>query len=98
MHEHGLARELWPQLKRIAHEKGFSMVTGVEMVVGMLHGVTAEFLAHSFEHAFEGTGFEGASVKISIVDPGEQFTTPGQDDSRVAGGWELLVVRMEGET
>ena len=96
MHEHGLARELWPQLQGIARGKGLDRVDRVDMIVGMLHGVSADFLAHSFEHAFEGSNFEGAAVTIEIVDPGQEFTPPGSNEPTQATGWELLVVRLEG--
>ena len=98
MHEHGLARDLWPQLEQIATTKGFATVTRVEMVVGMLHGVTGEFLSHSFEHVFEGTSFAGAAVAIRVVDPGEEFAPPNQDEPVTANGWELFVTGMEGTT
>ena len=97
MHEHGLAKELWPQLQQIARAKGFAKVTRVKMTVGMLHGVAAEFLAHSFEHAFEGTDFEGAEMDITIVDPQQEFTPPGAAESMTATGWELLITTIEGE-
>lgn len=97
MHEHRLAKELWPQLKQLAEDKGFKKVTRVEMTVGMLHGVAADFLAHSFEHAFEGTGFEGAEMEITIVDPGQQFTLPGDNKQTTATGWELTITSIEGE-
>lgn len=97
MHEHGLARELWPQLKGIAETKGLRRVDRVEMIVGLLHGVTAELLAHSFEHAFAGSTFQGARVQITVVEPGEEFTPPNSDRPARASGWEILVVRIEGE-
>ncbi len=96
MHEHGLAKELWPQLKGIAETRGLRRVDCVEMIVGLLHGATAEFLAHSFEHAFAGTTFQGARVKITIVEPGQEFTPPNSDRPTAASGWELLVIKMEG--
>ena len=96
MHEHGLAKELWPQLQQIAASKRLGRVYRVEMIVGMLHGVTADFLAHSFEHAFEGSSFEGAVMTIRIVDPGQAYTPPGASEPVVAGGWELLVTALEG--
>ena len=96
MHEHGLAKELWPQLQQIAQTKRLNRVQRVEMIVGMLHGVAADFLAHSFEHAFEGTSFEGATVEITIVEPAEEYTVPGSGQSQTATGWELLVTRLEG--
>lgn len=97
MHEHGLAKELWPQLQQIATNGGFERVTRVEMIVGTLHGVSADFLAHSFEHAFEDSDFEGATVKITTVDPGDEYTSPGADAPTAAHGWELLITRIEGE-
>ena len=97
MHEHGLAKELWPQMKALAEERGFKTVSRVEMVVGSLHGVTSDFLAHSFEHAFEGTNFEGAPVEITLVDPAESFTPAGAEKPMVANGWELMITAIEGE-
>jgi Zn finger protein HypA/HybF involved in hydrogenase expression len=97
MHEHGLAKELWPQLQGIAETKGLRRIEAVEMIVGMLHGVAAEMLAHSFEHAFAGSNFQGARVTVTIVDPGDEYTPPNSDRSVKASGWELLIVRMEGE-
>jgi hypothetical protein len=96
MHEHGLARELWPQLKQVADRAGFERVTRVEMIVGSLHGVSADFLAHSFEHAFEGTNFEGAEIQIDLVDPGDQVDAPGRSDTMVANGFDLVIKRIEG--
>lgn len=97
MHEHGLAKELWPQLRQIAETNGLTRVTRVDMIVGMLHGVSADFLAHSFEHAFEGTNFEGAEMDITIVEPGQEYTPPGASEPTTANGWEIAIVRMEGE-
>ena len=97
MHEHGLAKELWPQLQRIARDNGLVKVRRLEMIVGMLHGVSGDFLAHSFEHAFEASNFEGAEVKITIVDPGQAYSVPNSDKPVVANGWEILIVRIEGD-
>ncbi|HOD81302.1 MAG: hydrogenase nickel incorporation protein [Planctomycetes bacterium ADurb.Bin126] len=97
MHEHGLAKELWPQLQHIAQQKGMTRVRRLEMTVGLLHGVSADFLAHSFEHAFEGSLFEGAEVKITIVEPGEEFFLR-DDQSTTANGWEILVTAIEGDS
>ena len=97
MHEHGLAKELWPQLQKIAESQEFARVTSIEMIVGSLHGVSADFLAHSFEHAFEGSNFEGATVQITIVDPDDEYAVPPADEQAVATGWELLVTRIEGD-
>ena len=96
MHEHGLAKELWPQMKRIAESDGFKKVTRVEMIVGALHGVSSDFLAHSFEHAFQGTGFEGARVEITIVDPLQEHSCAGADSPTTANGWELVITTIEG--
>ena len=68
-----------------------------EMTVGLLHGVSADFLAHSLGHAFEGTGFEGAEVNVTVVDPGQEYDLPGADQPQTASGWELLISTMEGE-
>ena len=97
MHEHGLAKELWPQLRQIAEQSGFVKVTRVDMAVGALHGVSADFLAHSFEHAFEGSNFEGAAMDIRIVDPGDVVRAPDRPDDMTATGWELLISRIEGD-
>lgn len=97
MHEHGLAKEIWPQLEGIARINEFKKVYYVEMIVGMLHGVTAEFLEHSFEHAFEGTNFQGADVDVTIVEIGQEYKPPGSNEKITANGWELLIVRIEGE-
>ncbi len=100
MHEHGLAKELWPQLRKLADEGGFKAVQRVAMVVGMLHGVSADFLAHSFEHAFEQDDsgrFDDARVDITIVDPGEQFQPPGAERPMTATGWEMIVTTIEGD-
>ena len=97
MHEHGLAKDLWPQLRQIAENSGFLTVTRVDMTVGSLHGVSAEFLAHSFQHAFEGSMFDGAAVNITIIDPGCDFRPPGRSDHTIATGWEILITRLEGE-
>jgi len=97
MHEHGLAKELWPQLRQIAEANGLARVTHLEMIVGLLHGVSAELLVHSFQHAFEGTCFEGAEVTVTIVEPGQEFTPPNSSERTTAHGWELLVVRLDDE-
>ena len=95
MHEHGLAKELWPQLKQIADARGLERVRRLELIVGMLHGVSAEMLVHSFAHAFEGTNFEGAEVAVTVVEPGQEFMPPNASQPTTAHGWELLIVRME---
>ena len=97
MHEHGLAKEFMPQLETIAANNGFARVTYLEMIVGMLHGESEEALAHGFEHAFKGTSFEGADTDISVVEPGSQFKAPGRSDIQTANGWELLIVRIQGD-
>ena len=96
MHEHGLAKELWPQLRQVAELQGFVTVSLVEMIVGSLHGASAELLAHSFEHAFQGSRFDGAAARVAVVDPGQEFTPPNSDSPTIANGWEILIVRIEG--
>lgn len=97
MHEHGLAKELWPQLQAIAESNGYARVTAVDMTVGSLHGVSPDFLAHSFEHAFENTGFHGAAVTVTLVDPEQEISMAGRDEPALATGWDLMVTRMAGQ-
>ena len=97
MHEHGLAKELWPQLQGIAEINGLARVRRIDMIVGMLHGVSAELLAHSFEHAFEGTNFAGTKMEIAVVEPGQEYACPGASEPSTANGWELLIIRIEGD-
>ena len=96
MHEHGLAKELWPQIRRLAEDRGLKKVERVDLVVGSLHGVAGDFLSHSLHHAFEGTIFDGCDVRVSVVEPGEPIAAePGQPGGP-AGGWELMITRIEG--
>ncbi len=95
MHEHGLAKDLFPQLKQIADARGLTRVKRLEMIVGLLHGASAETLVHSFTHAFQGTNFEGAQVIVTIVEPGQEYMPPYASQPTTAHGWELLIVRME---
>jgi Zn finger protein HypA/HybF involved in hydrogenase expression len=97
MHEHGLAKDLWPQLKQIADARDLGQIKHMELIVGMLYGVSAEVLIHSFIHAFQGTSFEGAQVLITIVEPGQEFIPPNSSQPTAAHGWELLVVRLDDE-
>jgi len=97
MHEQGMAKDLWPQLRAIADNNGFTRVTYIEMVVGLLHGVSGDALTHGLEHAFQETNFHGADVEVTIVAPGEEFDAPGRNDTQTASGWELLIVKMQGE-
>jgi len=97
MHEHGLAKELWPQLKQIARDLGFATVSEVDLTIGSLHGASAEFLAHSFEHAFEGSSFDGAKVTVLVVEPGDAYAAPNVDEPQTANGWEIFITKIEGE-
>ena len=97
MHEHQLTRELFPQMEQIAETRGFVKVTRMEMTVGSLHGVSGEFLEHSFQHAFEKTSFEGAEMRVTVVDPADKFSAPGQPEELTATGWELLITLIEGD-
>lgn len=96
MHEHGLARELWPQLQGIAEMRGLQRVDRVEMIVGLLHGVTADVLVHSLEHTFAGSSFQGAAVVVTVVEAGQEYVPPNSDRRVAASGWEVLVLKMEG--
>ena len=98
MHEHGLAKELWPEMQRIAQDSGFKQVSRVDMTVGSLHGVAPDFLKHSFvDHAFEGTIFAGAELNIVVVDPADELPAGPSGDKSAADGWELMITRIEGE-
>ncbi len=96
MHEHKLAREILPSLEKLARDNGLKKVTRIVLDVGMLHCVEADFLAHSFEHAFEGTIFEGAQTDINIVEPGETLTNP-DGGTTIATGREIIIKKIEGE-
>jgi len=96
MHEHKLAREILPALEQLARDNGLKKVTKIVLDVGMLHSVEADFLAHSFEHAFEGTIFEGAETDINIVEPGEKLTGP-DGNTTIANGREIIIKKIEGE-
>jgi len=98
MHEHGLARDIWPNMQEIAKENGFKKVTRVDMVFGSLHAVENDLMIHSFaDHIFPGTCFASAEVNIQVVDPGDELDIPGQTKGSAATGWELLISRMEGD-
>ncbi len=96
MHEHKLAREIMPSLEQLARQNGLNKVTRIVLDVGMLHSVEADFLAHSFEHAFEGTIFEGAVTDINIIEPGQKITD-SQGNETIATGREFIIKRLEGE-
>ncbi len=98
MHESGLAKELWPQLQQIAESSGFVKVTAIDMVIGSLHGVKADFLRHSFvDHAFIDTAFAEAELSITILEPGDTFKAPGQEELITATGFDLMITRIEGD-
>jgi len=86
-----------PALQKAAEQAGLKKVTAVVLDVGMLHNVSEEFLAHSFEHAFEGTVFQGAVVKINIIEPGRQIDPTVDEPAKQATGFELIIRRLEGE-
>ena len=97
MHEHGLAKEIWPQMQRIAEANSFAKVTRVDMTIGSLHGVSTDLMVHSLaDHAFPGTIFAGAELNVSTVDPAETLSLPDQKPTD-ATGWELMITRMEGD-
>lgn len=92
-----LARQLWPELKTLAHNNGFRVVTRLALVVGAMHGVSEARLAADLQKVFEGTGFDGAVVDVTLVKPLEPVKSPLRSDTTPASGWELLVTRIEGE-
>ena len=97
MHEHGLARDIYPELEKLAQENNLSKVTHVILDIGMLHGVEADFLAHSFEHAFEGTIFEGAKVEINIIEPSQEILDENNKPA-IATGREIIIRKIDGES
>jgi Zn finger protein HypA/HybF involved in hydrogenase expression len=97
MRERGIARDLWPQLQRIAEDYGFTRVTRVEMTIGSSHGALAELLEHGFEDIFDGSPFAGAVVSVHVVEPGESFCHPIAEEAQTANGWEVLITDMVGE-
>lgn len=94
MHEHKLARDLFPQLEKIARENNLKKVNKVCIGFGMMHMVEPDFMIHSFEHVFEGTIFEGAAVEIKIINPGESIKEG--EDIRKARGDEIIIEKLEG--
>ncbi len=96
MHEHKLAKEIMPSLESLAEENGLKKVTKIVLEVGMLHSVEADFLAHSFEHAFEGTVFEGAITDIKIVEPGDKIDD-ADGNTKLATGREFIIRKIEGD-
>jgi len=97
MHEHKLARQLVPTFEQLARENNLTKITRLVLDVGMLHAVEADFLVHSFEHAFEGNSLlEGAQVEINTIEPGTQVTD-GDGHRKPADGWEIIVRKIQGE-
>jgi Zn finger protein HypA/HybF involved in hydrogenase expression len=96
VNERRLAEEMFPELEAVAVMRGLTWVTRVEMIVGLMHGVSAEGLAEEFERVFEDTNFDDAIIEIVIVQPQEEIKAPGRDDMMIANGWELLITKMEG--
>jgi len=83
-------------MQKIASGQGLTKVTGVELVVGMLHGVSADFFAHSLEHAFRGSIFQGSEIVVRVVEPGECFNIYGSSEPQLANGWELMITKIQG--
>ncbi len=92
-----LANELLPELKAIAKIHNYRKVYYVEMIVGRMHGVTAEALEAGLARAFERTEFKGADLEIRIIGVGEQYRSRNSSEDITANGFELLIVRMTGE-
>ncbi|MFA5863386.1 MAG: hydrogenase/urease maturation nickel metallochaperone HypA [Phycisphaerae bacterium] len=96
MHEHQLARDIWPELEKVARENNLSKVTHLILDIGMLHAVDPEFLLHSFEHVFESTSFEGTKVEINIIEPGQNIPAENSGPA-LATGRELIIRKLIGE-
>lgn len=96
MHEHQLARDVWPVLEQMARTHGLTKVTRVVLDVGIFHGATPEFLIHSFEHLFEKTPFQGAAVEINTIEPGQTIQDPNRRPA-LATGREIIIRTLAGE-
>ncbi len=93
----GLAHELLPELKAIANIHEYRKVYFVEMLVGVVHGVSAGDLEESFTQIFAKTIFAGADLEIRVIQAGEEYRPPNSSQDIAANGFELLIMRMTGE-
>lgn len=97
MPERRLANELWPQLKDLAEIHGYLRVTRVDMIVGSLHGSSAETLADDFRKVFRGGAYQDADIRITLVTPGESYSVPNSEEPQQASGWDIQITAIEGE-
>lgn len=71
MHETGLARQLLPQIQKIAAEKGLNRVKKIKLEIGEGLGVEEDLLVHSLkDHLLPGTVAEGAEIEIKWMPVG----------------------------
>ncbi|MBI5723392.1 MAG: hypothetical protein HZA50_05495 [Planctomycetes bacterium] len=92
-----LAGDFWPQLQQIADAMGYFRVTAVTMKIGSSHGLKAGEVEKQFSRLFAGSMFGGAKIIVQIVQPGQEFIAPNSDQLMTASGWELLVMKIDGE-
>lgn len=92
-----LVRDFWPQLQQIADAMGYFSVTSVTLKIGSSHGLKAADVEKQFKALFAGSVFAGARVMVEIVQPGQEFVAPNSDQLMTASGWELLVMKIEGD-
>ncbi|MFH1368159.1 MAG: hydrogenase maturation nickel metallochaperone HypA [Elusimicrobiota bacterium] len=86
MHEIGIARDLWAEIKKIAADKKLGKISGVAIVVGESAGIDAHLLEHSFkDHIFPGSFAEGAELALSV----EKVKAKCSDCGREITGTEL---------
>ncbi len=97
MHEHKLARQIFPTLQELAQKNNLKKITKVVIDFGMFHMVEPDFLAHSFEHVFEGTIFEGAKVEANTIEPGQKIEAEDGSE-KLATGHEIIIRKIEGQT
>ena len=97
MNPDDLAEQIWPQLSAIAEARGLRRISRVEMVVGVLYGIEEEVLVESIQHIFRNTSFAQAQVHVRVLLPGSEFVPPNSDICINATGWEILILKLEGD-
>ncbi|NLW86650.1 MAG: hypothetical protein GXY38_07225 [Planctomycetes bacterium] len=92
-----IADQIVPQLLAIAEARGLRRVNCVEMIVGVLYGVSQDTLVESLRRNFSSGPFVSAEVRVSVVSPGNEFVPPNSDSTVPATGWEMLILKLDGE-
>lgn len=114
MHELAVCQSMIAQVEEIAGSHGAARVVRVEVRIGPLSGVEPDLLADAFPFACAGTVAEGAVLAIERLPVRVVCTGCGNESeaavnrlvcgacgdfrTRVIGGDELLLARVELET